>query len=214
LRAMAEAVRAFNSSTLNLPKRLLDFFARYPPELYSAKFTGVTLPLTRKESKEAAIARNVASSAASAQTSQTIIADAATSEELTPPTPTPASLSAVQKPPPNPFLPRKNFVTGKWAGAKIGLRRQAELVKMAKEYDIEELLPPSRKSTAFKQARLLEQGLRVKGTGEGQKVKGHAWERHVGATLEKRRTAMENMPELVKEWKRRGHGRGWKKYPK
>ena len=71
--------------------------------------------------------------------------------------------------------------------------------------------------------------------GEGQKVKGHAWERHVGATLEKRRTAMENMPELVKEWKRvsflklmlhlswvymlttllqRGHGRGWKKYPK
>ena len=88
---MAEAVRAFNSSTLNLPKRLLDFFARYPPELYSAKFTGITLPLTRKESKEAAIARNVAAPAASAQTSQTITADAATSEELTPPTPTPAS---------------------------------------------------------------------------------------------------------------------------
>ncbi|KAK5194961.1 54S ribosomal protein L25, mitochondrial [Exophiala xenobiotica] len=211
---MAEAVRAFNSSTLGLPKRLLDFFARYPPELYSAKFTGVTLPLTRKESKEAAIARNVASSAASAQTSQTMTAVAATSEELTPTTPTLASSSAEQKLPSNPFLPRKNFVTGKWAGAKIGLRRQAELVKLAKEYDIEELLPPSRKSTVFKQARLLEQGLRVKGTGEGQKVKGHAWERHVGATLEKRRTAMENMPELVKEWKRRGHGRGWKKYPK
>jgi large subunit ribosomal protein L25 len=105
---------------------------------------------------------------------------------------------------------------------------------LARENGIEELLPPGQKSTAFKQARILERGLRVKGTGEGQKVKGHKWERHVGATLEKRRVAMENMPELVREWKQvrfqvlvpkglgilvltclqRGHGRGWKKYPK
>jgi len=94
------------------------------------------------------------------------------------------------------------------------LRRQAELVKLAKKYNIEELLPPGRKSTAFKEQRILQRGLRIKGTGEGQKVKGHKWERNVGATLEKRRVAMEKMPEIIREWKQRGHGRGWKKYPK
>ncbi|KAJ9633503.1 uncharacterized protein PV06_06196 [Exophiala oligosperma] len=214
---MAEAVRAMAPSSLKLPKRLLDFFARYPPELYSARVTGVTIPITRKAAKEAAIARNAESSAAAPeQTSQTASAITVTSDELAPPTPTPTpqSSSTANSLPPNPFLPRKNFVTGKWAGAKIGLRRQAELVKLAKECQIEELLPPGRKSTAFKQSRLLERGLAVRGTGVGQKVKGHQWERHVGATLEKRRTAMENMPELINEWKRRGHGRGWKKYPK
>ncbi|KIW17572.1 hypothetical protein PV08_04767 [Exophiala spinifera] len=204
---MAEAVRAMAPSSLKLPKRLLDFFARYPPEVYSAKVTGVAIPITRKAAKEAAIARNAESSAAAG-------ANAETSNEVTPPTPTPHSSPATNSFPPNPFLPRKNFVTGKWAGARIGLRRQAELVKLAKECQIEELLPPGRKSTAFKQSRLLERGLAVRGTGVGQKVKGHQWERHVGATLEKRRTAMENMPELINEWKRRGHGRGWKKYPK
>ncbi|KAL6250314.1 54S ribosomal protein L25, mitochondrial [Rhinocladiella similis] len=212
---MAEAVRTMAPSSLKLPKRLLDFFARYPPEVYSAKVTGVTIPITRKAAKDAAIARNAENStAALGQASQTASAYAETSDELTPPTPTPQSSSAASSLPPNPFLPRKNFVTGKWAGAKIGLRRQAELVKLAKECQIEELLPPGRKSTAFKQTRLLERGLAVRGTGVGQKVKGHQWERHVGATLGKRRTAMENMPELINEWKRRGHGRGWKKYPK
>ena len=41
----------------------------------------------------------------------------------------------------------------------------------------------------------------VKGTGEGQKVKGHKWERTMNATLEKRRKAMEEMPELIRLWK-------------
>jgi len=102
--------------------------------------------------------------------------------------------------PPNPFLPRKNFATGRWAGANISLRRQAELVKLAKKHDVEELLPPGHKSTAWKQQRLLEQGLRIRGTGEGQKVKGHMWERTMGTRLDKRRKAMENMPSLIREW--------------
>ncbi|KAI1614255.1 hypothetical protein EDD36DRAFT_464102 [Exophiala viscosa] len=198
---------------LKLPKRLLDFFARYPPEQYSAKITGITLPLTRKEAKEAARTRGVNTGAPAPVQTDHAIADIETSE-ATVSIPTPAPSFAQTNFPPNPFLPRKNFETGRWAGARIGLRRQAELVKMAKKLKIEELLPPGRKSTDFKQARLLDRGLSVKGTGEGQKVKGHKWERHIGATLEKRRTAMENMPELVQEWKRRGHGRGWKKYPK
>lgn len=198
---------------LKLPTRLMDFFARYPPQTYSAKYTGVTLPLTRKEAKEAAIARAGAAGLETAipntplanESDGTVRAEVqASGDQSTIPTPpsVPSSSNIRSKlPPSNPFLPRKNFVTGRWAGAKIGLRRQAELVKLAKGYGIEELLPPGQKSTAFKQARILERGLRVKGTGEGQKVKGHKWERHVGATLEKRRTAMENMPELVREWK-------------
>jgi large subunit ribosomal protein L25 len=87
-------------------------------------------------------------------------------------------------------------------------------VKLAKAHGVEALLPPGRKSTAFKEQRVLEQGLRVRGTGEGQKVKGHKWERRMGAKLDVRRKAMENMPEMIREWKQRGHGRGWKKYPK
>jgi len=216
---------------VKLPTRLVDFFARYPPQLYSAKFTGVTIPLTRKEAKEVAIARSASlpavhqtplptasttadADATAAATAETV--DASTiSDQPTIPAPTNTIASSAEpKFPPNPFLPRKNFVTGRWAGAKIGLRRQAELVKLAKQHDIEELLPPGRKSSVFKQSRLLERGLRVKGTGEGEKVKGHKWERHMGATLDKRRTAMENMPEIIREWKQRGHGRGWKKYPK
>lgn len=196
---------------LNLPPRLVTFFARYPPQVYSAKFTGTRLPLTRKEAKEAAIAKAATLKAQKSSVPQpTAEADAVTrteapatpsSNETNIPTPTPAPSATETKIPPNPFLPRKNPITGRWAGAKIGLRRQAELVKLAKKYGIEELLPPSRKSTAFKEARLLERGLRVRGTGEGQKVKGHKWERHVGANLEKRRTAMEQMPALVREWK-------------
>ncbi|KIW98729.1 uncharacterized protein Z519_00392 [Cladophialophora bantiana CBS 173.52] len=221
-----------------LPLRLRNFFARYPPQLYSAKFTGITIPLTRREAKEAAIARaaelqNQASSSqppsrpvtsvlaqpvsvsATASSSPSETSTAVAPEGAAPPAPTPVSASStLQKFPPNPFLPRKNFVTGRWAGPKIGLRRQADLVKLAKQFDIEELLPPGRKSSAFKEARLLQRGLRIRGTGEGQKVKGHKWERQMGATLEKRRKAMESMPELIREWKQKGHGRGWKKYPK
>ena len=116
--------------------------------------------------------------------------------------------------PQNPFLPRKS--NSRWTSAHFGLRRQAELVKIAKAHGVEALLPASKKSTAFKQQRLLERGLRVRGTGEGQKVKGHKWERNFEAKMEKRYDAMVNMPALVRDWERRGHGKGLKReqYPK
>jgi Mitochondrial ribosomal protein mL59 len=41
----------------------------------------------------------------------------------------------------------------------------------------------------------------VKGTGEGQRVKGHKWERQMPAKLEARRKAMEGMPEMIRQWK-------------
>jgi large subunit ribosomal protein L25 len=223
-------------TTTALPLRLQNFFARYPPQLYSAKFTGIKIPLTRRDAKEAAVTRaalleNQTSISSTPQAHPGIIAQPVlvsstpSASESIPPSetlpegqqtepsiPLPGSQS-LQKFPTNPFLPRKNFKTGRWSGPKIGLRTQADLVKLAQQYNIEELLPPGKKSTAFKESRLLERGLRIKGTGEGQKVKGHKWERRIGTTLDKRRKAMENMPALIREWKQKGHGRGWAKYP-
>ncbi|KAF5379232.1 hypothetical protein D9615_005862 [Tricholomella constricta] len=46
---------------------------------------------------------------------------------------------------PNPFIPYRNPVTGRWAPAKVSLRRQADLVKRAKESDTLYLLPPGPK---------------------------------------------------------------------
>lgn len=72
---------------------------------------------------------------------------------------------------------------------------------MAKKYGVEQLLPTSRKSTIFKETRLAERGLAIKGTGIGQKVKGHKWERTMETRLEERKKAMMEMPELIRQWK-------------
>jgi len=70
-------------------------------------------------------------------------------------------------------------VTGKWQDPVYSQRRQAELVKMARENGVEDLLPDTRKATEYQLAHRVEHGLRVKGTGVGQKVKGHIHERHM-----------------------------------
>jgi len=49
---------------------------------------------------------------------------------------------------PNPFLPKKNPKTGKWRPPKYSLRRQAELVKMAKASGTLASLPPGPKKFA------------------------------------------------------------------
>lgn len=61
---------------------------------------------------------------------------------LPPPTET-SSSAAVRLP--NPFAPRRNPTTGRWAPPKFSLRRQADLVKRAKEANILHLLPPGPK---------------------------------------------------------------------
>lgn len=66
---------------------------------------------------------------------------------------------------------------------------------------MEELLPPGRKSREYKEVRRAEVGLRVRGTGIGQKVKGHKWERTMGPRLEERRQAMLKMPAMIRDWK-------------
>lgn len=74
-------------------------------------------------------------------------------------------------------------------------------MKLAKEYGVEQLLPPGRKSTTFRDIMVYEKGLRIKGTGIGEKVKGHKWERTLNVRLEERRQAMLNMPEMIRAWK-------------
>lgn len=82
---------------------------------------------------------------------------------------------------PNPFLPHKHPATGKWQEPEFSLRRQAELVKLAREAGIEELLPFTHKGTEERIRKRVEEGLQVKGTGVGQKVKGHLHERMLAA---------------------------------
>lgn len=102
---------------------------------------------------------------------------------------------------PNPFQPTKNFTTGRWHGPVYGLRKQADLVKLASAYGVVDLLPWTIKKPGEKEARRIERGLTVKGTGEGQRVKGKLWERTLKGRLEMRRQAMLDMPRLIQEWK-------------
>ncbi|KAL2214047.1 hypothetical protein CC79DRAFT_1391928 [Sarocladium strictum] len=114
---------------------------------------------------------------------------------------------------PNPFVFYKHPITGKWQDPVYSYRRQAELVKLARENGVEELLPETKKGTEYQLAQRVEHGLRVKGTGVGQKVKGRIHERHMISNMEKRRAAMLEMPKLIKQWKKVGK-RGWTKFPK
>lgn len=82
---------------------------------------------------------------------------------------------------PSPFRFWKHPETGKWQDPVYSMRRQAELVKMAKANGVEDLLPETTKGSEYKLARRVEFGLRVKGTGVGQRVKGHAHERQIMA---------------------------------
>jgi large subunit ribosomal protein L25 len=115
---------------------------------------------------------------------------------------------------PSPFKGHKHPITGKWHDPVFSLRRQAELVKLARQHGVEDLLPHTVKGTVERLRLRAENGLRVKGTGVGQRVKGKEQERTLKGRLEKRRQAMLEMPQMIQTWKERGHGRGWKKWPK
>jgi large subunit ribosomal protein L25 len=88
-----------------------------------------------------------------------------------------AGKTAYQVARPNPFDYYKHPATGKWHDPIYSFRRQADLVKLAREHGVEELLPTTVKATEGRLAHRVEHGLRVKGTGIGQQVKGHAHER-------------------------------------
>ncbi|KAH7356138.1 hypothetical protein BKA66DRAFT_539132 [Pyrenochaeta sp. MPI-SDFR-AT-0127] len=179
----------------SLPPRLLRFFQRYPPP---ALFPTIASSLSTTS--------QIPSSATPVSSPDTPIAVPSNSPSRVP-------AHAHDLPYPNPFLPRKNFTTGRWQSPAYGLRKQADLVKLASQHGVVDLLPWTIKKPGEKEARRIERGLQVKGTGEGQKVKGKLWERTLKGRLEMRRQAMLNMPALIQEWKQKGHGRGWKKWP-
>jgi large subunit ribosomal protein L25 len=75
----------------------------------------------------------------------------------------------------NPFKPTVYTATGKWHNPVFSLRRQAELCKLARKYGVEELLPPSRKSSAEREAQ------RSRRAAKGIRVRGHREERTLKA---------------------------------
>ncbi|KAL8729482.1 MAG: hypothetical protein Q9166_004730 [cf. Caloplaca sp. 2 TL-2023] len=173
-----------------LPPRLFRFFARYPPTVRSA--TGQQGAATSNTTSSNTLSAN-SDLDDTESTLQTILAPSDS---------------------PNPFKPHKHPETGRWHDPVYSLRRQADLVKMAKANGVEDLLPYTIKGSQEGRKRREDHGLRVKGTGVGQSVKGKAWERTMKSRLGQRKQAMLGMPALVQQWKQLGHGRGWKKFPK
>jgi large subunit ribosomal protein L25 len=141
----------------SLPPRLSRFFARYPPPALQ----GVSSP------PSSSIEPN--SSTPSANTNGV--------DQIT----EGVSKLSTSTSEPNPFQPHRHPVTGRWQDPTFSLRRQAELVKLARQHGVEELLPFTVKGTAERVRRRAENGLRVKGTGVGQKVKGKEAERTMRA---------------------------------
>ena len=163
-----------------LPPRLLRFFARYPPPVLTSSHP----PSSSSSTSSATTALNTSSNDPNTDLVETTAPahDKNTSYD-------------------NPFRSTKHPVTGNWHDPIYSLRRQADLVKMARAHGVEELLPFTVKGTQERIRRREEHGLRVKGTGVGQKVKGKYWERTIKGRLEKRRQAMLEMPKMIREWK-------------
>ena len=138
----------------SLPPRLIRFFQRYPPP--------VIRPLIGS-------APNPPSPAPAGATD-----DSPPSAEVE---------TAPARDYPNPFRAQRHAITRRWHEPIFSLRRQADLVKLARKHGVEELLPYTLKGTAERRRRREEGGLRVKGTGQGQKVKGKAWERSMKSRL-------------------------------
>ncbi|KAI9812823.1 MAG: hypothetical protein M1832_000339, partial [Thelocarpon impressellum] len=166
----------------SLPPRLMRFFARYPP--------AAILRPTAQRLHQVVLSEDSSESVLKAPTPVAVESNA-TSEDLL------SSASAY----PNPFRAQKHPITGRWHNPVFSLRRQADLVKLARKHGVEELLPYTVKGTAERLKKREETGLQVKGTGVGQKVKGKAWERTMKGRLEKRRQAMLDMPQMIQTWK-------------
>ncbi|KAF2671350.1 hypothetical protein BT63DRAFT_477851 [Microthyrium microscopicum] len=186
----AAANTQFIEIAKTLPPRLIRFFTRFPPKPETAA-EPVLAPRKVPILKE----------------------DGTTKYTIEPNNRHVTSEHPTEDPNYNPFLPWQNPTTQKWRAPMYNMRKQAGLVRLARAHGVEELLPWTIKKQAVREARR-ELGSRVRGTGEGQQVKGHSWERAMMFKVRQRETAMTEMPKLIREWKTRGHGVGWKKYPR
>ncbi|KAF7973049.1 hypothetical protein HWV62_16340 [Athelia sp. TMB] len=131
---------------------------------------------------------------------------------------------------PNPFLPRFNVKTGRWAPAKYSLRAQAELIKHAKRSGTVALLPPGPKMDALdilahvsstrgppkalwahKDAVQWEGAPKAKVpgaeignrlyAGKRRMFKGHKWERTKAAVEVRRAMLLKDMPKRIVRYK-------------
>ena len=169
------AMKNYVGLAQSLPPRLLRFFTRYPP-------ISIQRPLVA----------SVPSVAPSGPVEDHRVSVTETDVATEPP-------RLIRKP--NPFKPRKHPVTGAWHGPVFSLRQQADLVKLARNHGVEDLLPHTVKKTEERLNRREQHGLRVRGTGVGQKVKGKAQERSMKARLDRRKAAMLQMPAMIQQWK-------------
>ena len=163
-----------------LPPKLLRFFARYPPPAISQSI----LQQSSSNHSSTTTALNTSSSDPNASHEETV-------------SPLPSGMPEVL----NPFQCHKHPITGNRHDPIYSLRRQADLVKLARANGLEELLPFTVKGTEARIRKREEHGLRVKGTGVGQKVKGKQRERTMKGRLDKRKKAMLEMPQLIQSWK-------------
>lgn len=114
-----------------LPARLRNFFARYPPQLYSS----LVAPRPTAPEGEASADQTLPSP-------YTPDRDAKGAHRPDPEAFSPSRALLYNDPKnQNPFLPRKIFNSKKWIGPRYGLRQQADLVKLAIKYNVEPLLP-------------------------------------------------------------------------
>lgn len=216
----------------SLPKRLLNFFRKYPPPALTTPtpswktLTGPAIAAPESARAKWGLSAAPGSASAPAATSAAEAAPQTEAVDSSAETQTGADLDYA-----NPFLPTRSTKSRTWYSPRYSLRQQADLVKLASKHGVLDLLPYTIKHPEVRLRRRLEGGLRVKGTGVGEKVKGKSWERTLKGRLEERRQAMRGMGALVEEWKQvcfclgrgwrreltlmqKGHGRGWKKWPK
>ena len=107
---------------------------------------------------------------------------------------------------PNPFLPRKNPESGRWAPAKYSHRRQAELIKHAKATNTLHLLPPGPK-LGLKQ-------LATAVSAQGASVNEELWAQEVeweGEVKEKEYSGIENGSRLYANRRRMFKGHKWER---
>lgn len=159
----------------SLPPRLLRFFARYPHPTLSSALTQIPATTTLNTS--------FPDSNASQEKAQAVDEPVRASKTL------------------NPFRAHRHPLTAVWQNSRFSLRQQADLVKLARNHGVEELLPYTPKKTDARLRKREQLGLRVKGTGEGQKVKGKKDERTMKSRLDRRRKAILEMPAMIEKWK-------------
>lgn len=128
---------------------------------------------------------------------------------------------------PNPFIPRLNPETGRWAPPKYSLRQQADLIKHAKVSNTLHLLPPGPKLAVsellqvprpesevepWSQAVVWEGEVKEKKVagadignrlyaGRKRMFKGHKWERTLQKRTAKRKWLMRGMQARIQRFK-------------